>query len=205
MSNAIQIPDIDQKLARYLGIRNERIAPVVAPELVPVIVMADLSQQPTQGVSAGKRVLYAHTTPVVHPATGAYFEFHNPEGSGHVLRFLRWFVRSSTRHDWNFLRMVPSGPAFDPIYRGESSWEDFTLSFPSTGDMSGIVHISAAAGAALGPGIVCIVSQSDQNTPVEIVGTNFLAGPGDSMIVQTTTVGGVGEVACRIEVSPLRT
>jgi len=203
-SNAIQITDVEQSLAKYFGIRGEgRIAPVIAPEVVPCVLVADLTKLTQPGQTTATRYLYAHPAVVTHVGSGAYFEFHNPVGSAHTLRLLRWFFRATTNHVFDFLRLVPSGAPWDPVYSGESSWEDFTLGLAAGGDMSGVIHIST--GLVLAGGIVLAAIDTSAGTPCEVAGTNFVLGPGDSMIVQTPTVGGIAEVACRVEVKPLRT
>jgi len=202
-SNAIQTPDVEQALAKFFGIRGQgRIAPVLAPEIVPVVIVADLDQKPPQGTTSSSRFLYAHAAPVTHVGSVAYWEFHNPVGSDHTLRIVRWFLRATTAHVFDLLRLVPDGAPFDPIYSGESSWEDFTTAIGAAGDQSGVIHIST--GVVGVPGIVLAALDTGPGIPLEITGTNFLLGPGQSLVVTTPTIGGIGEVACRVEVKPLR-
>jgi hypothetical protein len=190
-SNLIQSPDVDERLRRAFGIANTQVAPVIAPEIVPVVIVADLANTAPPGGSPTVREFYARGLAV--GANTAYIQFFNPADSGHYIRFLDWWIRSSVADTIDLIKLDAE---FDPSPTGGISFfEDLGL--------TGLPVITVATGTTVAPAstantlFAVDVGASAGNFATVQYHTQMFVPPGKGRLVQRVALAGVIEVGCR--------
>ena len=180
----IQDPTIPRKLARRFGIKGEEVAPFLSPEIVPIVVVADLSTPQEEDTDYQRSGWGAE---VIGGTVGnqSHVQLFNPAGSGAIIHVEAVLVTIDTA---GVIRLVQYDAALTTL-SAQIAWRDRRISgAPSAevriqdnngalGSIRGLARLPAAEGAlipldvTLSPSEGVLVVPSTQN--VECMATYF--------------------------------
>lgn len=91
----IQHPHLSQSLSRFLQVKGPTVAPSLATEIVPVIVVADIREEVEKPTATGPKWCMASKNQVANPANYSIFTFHNITNPGLDIRIYDLWLWSS--------------------------------------------------------------------------------------------------------------
>jgi hypothetical protein len=112
MRGQVQVPEVSKKLANFLQVKESTIAPGVAPDLFPVIVVGDLTKESIEDTSIERPLIDSIVLTSIAADIAVVWHLGNPASSGTVVIVDHIVVGGTVQARWDIVlttNLIPVG------------------------------------------------------------------------------------------------